>query len=158
MRNQDTVRENGCCSAPGQQGTRGADLHRITRTVKGRHRVIIGILSSDLDIKGSPRRLGPNGSSTLRFDHEMIQGSRIHSEGIRHSGLATRAQTANTISRRDGKASHIAHGHAMGCQYTVGKRERRTTARGQRTRRGDFHPVASAVKCRHRVVIGVFLP
>ena len=49
--------------------------------------VVIRILRRDLNIKPNRRRLRPNGPTTDGLHQEVIQGSRIHREGIGHADL-----------------------------------------------------------------------
>ena len=78
-------RRRGTCTSG--KGSCGADVYCIACTVEEGLGVVVGILGSDLDVKGRPRRLGPNGPSANGFHHEMIDGARIHREEVCYSGL-----------------------------------------------------------------------
>ncbi len=69
----------GCrCTVTRRKCTRRADLHGVTGTIKQGYRVIISILGRDTDVKRSGSRLCPDGSTTLSFDHEVIERCGIY--------------------------------------------------------------------------------
>ena len=61
MGSKNTIGKRCGGTASRRQRPRGADVYRVAYTVKRRHRIVVGILGRDLNVKGYRCRLCCNG-------------------------------------------------------------------------------------------------